>query len=866
MLAPGTRLGPYEILAPLGAGGMGEVYRARDTKLNRDVAIKVLPPDFSARPDAVARFEREAKAVAALSHPNILAIHDFGVADRTAYAAMELLEGQTLRDALADGPLPQRTAIAYAVQMARGLAAAHDKEIVHRDLKPENVFILADERVKILDFGLARQEPARSDSATLAPTIHSPTEAGTILGTVGYMSPEQVRATAVDARADLFSFGAVLYEMVAGLRAFHRDTAAETMTAILREDPPDLPIARGIAPGLDRVIRHCLEKKPEARFRSAHDLAFALETISGASSSISPSSDVAEQAPRTPISARTRAIAAALAIAVAAGAIGLVIGRGGVASTRVDSPSEPPTFKQLTFNRGVIGSARFTADGHTVVYSAAWDGNPQRMFLTRPEAPGATPLAFGDATLMDVSPSSELAVGLNRQSRSTRSEPVTLAQAPMLGGAPRPLIDGVTYADWSPTGTGLAVVHVIGSRERLEFPPGHVLFETEGQIGFPRVSPSGDRVAFLDWPVKNDDRGTVAIVDNTGARRTISRAWEAVWGLAWAPSGDEVWYTAAPETLNYTLWGSTLDGRERIIFSAPGGLLIEDVTKDGRALMSRFDRTALPNVWFAEEPGERAIGWLDLSFARDISPDHRRILMSYSGAGSGANYDVFVRQFDTDSVTRIGSGQAQQFSPDGKSALSVVHGPPARLQILPIGVGDPIEVKTADLTVTEARWMPDGKRLVVVGTEPNKGLRAYVTDMAGSIPRAISPEGITFKANQLAVSPDGTRVALRSPDGSVLLYSTDGAEPIGVKGLAAGEMPVAWTGDGRAVFVPVGTPPRGIARLDLASGRREVVKDIRPADPVLIGPINVMPTPDGRSYVANYDRTQTTLFLVEGLR
>jgi Tol biopolymer transport system component len=865
-LTTGTRLGPYEIVAPLGAGGMGEVYRARDTKLGRDVAIKVLPPDFVARPEARARFEREARAVAALSHPNILAIHDFGEADGMAYAVMELLEGETLREALAHGALPARRAIAYAIQLAHGLAAAHDKGIVHRDLKPENVFITPDERVKILDFGLARQDlPAFGAAHAVAVTINSPTEPGVVLGTVGYMAPEQVRGTAVDGRADLFSFGTMLYEMVTGERAFHRATAAETMTAILREDPPDPPAHRALSPAVDRIVRHCMEKKPEARFRSAHDLAFALEAISAPASSSGSGLTAADTTSAVTPRTRVRAVAAMLVVGAAI-AIGVVIGRrtafSDAAGTRT---SEPPTFRQLTFNRGRIPAARFAPDGHTVIYSAAWEGGDLRLFLTRLESPGATPLALPSAVLLSVSPSAELAIGLNPPV-GIITEPTTLAQAPLFGGAPRSILEGVTFADWSPTGSGLAIVRVVGSHQRLEFPAGRVLYETEGEIGWPRVSPAGDRIAFLDWPVKNDDRGSVAVADLDGARRTIARSSEGVRGLAWSPDGREVWYTAAQVSTHYSLWGTTLEGRERPIFRAPNGIVIQDIAKDGRTLMTDHLRSALVNVWLAGEPAERDVSWLDFSFVRDISPDGQRLLMTYSGEGSGPSYDVYVRPTRGGDATRIGEGQAQQFSPDGRSVLSVVHGPPARLAVLPIGPGDARNVATANVTVTNARWLPDGRRLLIVGTEPGKGLRAYLTDVSGATPRAITPEGITYAPDALALSPDGTRVALHSPDGRVMLYPLAGGEPVAVKGLEADEMPTGWTGDDRALLLLEGKPPRRIVRLDPASGRRELVKEIRPSDSGLIGPALVVVTPDGRSYAANYSRAQMTLFLVEGLR
>jgi eukaryotic-like serine/threonine-protein kinase len=291
----GTKLGPYEILSQLGAGGMGEVYRARDTRLERIVAIKVLPPSLSNDPDRLARFEGEARVLSTLSHPNLLAIYDVGAQDGLHYLVSEFLEGQTLRDRLAGGALGQRKAAEYALQLANGLAAAHEKGIVHRDLKPENIFITPGEHLKILDFGLAKlTTPASMPGETVTMTSAGATRdtgqtaPGTVMGTVGYMSPEQVRGQTVDSRSDIFSFGAILYEMVAGRRAFKADSAVETMNAVLKEEPPDLDAAQlKISPGMDRIIRHCLEKSPANRFQSARDLGFALSALSGSSSDAS---------------------------------------------------------------------------------------------------------------------------------------------------------------------------------------------------------------------------------------------------------------------------------------------------------------------------------------------------------------------------------------------------------------------------------------------------------------------------------------------------------------------------------------------------------------------------------------------------
>ncbi len=394
LMNPGTRLGPYEILAPLGAGGMGEVYRARDSKLKREVAIKVLPESLAKDADALARFEREAHAVAALNHPNILSIHDFGNENGVAYAAMELLEGETLRSRLDGGALPQRRAVEIAIQIARGLAAAHEKGIIHRDLKPENVFLTADGRVKVLDFGLAKRVGMES-AGTNAPTTPAATEPGTVMGTVGYMSPEQVRGRDVDARTDIFAFGAILYEMLSGRRAFKGDSHVETLNAILKEEPPEL-LESGlhVSPALDRIVRHCLEKSPEARFHSAGDVAFDLENLSTTSSAASGSARTA----RRSVGWRT-ALPIALLLALP---LAYLLG------TRARR-NDQPGFRAFTFRRGTIRSARFAPDGHTIVYGAAWQGEPIRLFSASTEHLESAPISLPDADIFAINTQGQIA-------------------------------------------------------------------------------------------------------------------------------------------------------------------------------------------------------------------------------------------------------------------------------------------------------------------------------------------------------------------------------------------------------------------------------------------------------------------------
>ena len=397
-LAAGTRLGPYQVLAPIGAGGMGEVYRARDSRLGREVALKILPAAFASDPDRVRRFEQEGRASAALNHPNIVVIYDAGSDGGVFYVATELLEGETLRERLAGSALPVRKAIDYAIQVARGLAAAHVKGITHRDLKPENLFLTKDGLVKILDFGLAKQagaKPIGGAHPTELATQPIETNPGMVLGTAGYMSPEQVRGQVADARSDLFSLGVVLYEMVSGKRAFAGDSSVEVMNAILKQEPPELDAE--LPPSLDRLIRRCLEKKPEERFESARDLAFALESISGTTSGIQ----------RIPPKPRRRY---AWIIALVAGACLLVVTFvAGRRTARASSPS----FQRVTFRRGTIDNGRFANGGKTIVYSASWDGNPFRVYSTQAEDPESRDLGLANAHLLGVSPSDEMALDLS---------------------------------------------------------------------------------------------------------------------------------------------------------------------------------------------------------------------------------------------------------------------------------------------------------------------------------------------------------------------------------------------------------------------------------------------------------------------
>ena len=857
-LSAGTRLGPYEILAPIGAGGMGEVYRAKDPRLGREVAVKVLPASFSQDADRLRRFEQEARAAGVLNHPNITAVYDIGSNEGAPYVVTELLEGETLRSRLSGGALPVRKATDYALQVSHGLAAAHEKGIIHRDLKPENLFVTKDGRVKILDFGLAKlTQPEEAGPQTDLPTAAAATEPGVVLGTLGYMSPEQVKGRAADARSDIFSFGAILYEMLSGRRAFHRDSAAETMSAILKEEPPDLSVtSQNIHPGLERIVRHCLEKSPEERFHSAHDLAFDIEALSGVST---------PRAAAAAIGSRGKGLrflpwlAAAALLAAFTGVYWLGKSAGYVA---------PPSFRQLTFRRGAIPSARFAPDGQTILYSASWDGRPIEIFVSRLDSPESRAFGLPAADLLAVSAAGEMAVSLGRRPSIPFTRTGTLARLGMTGGgAPKEILEDVHWADWAPDGQSLAVVRDVSGKSRLEFPVGRVLYETAGWIGHPRVSPRGDEVAFLDHPIRGDDGGSVAIADRAGKRRTISGVFASIQGLCWSPGGKEVWFTGASVGFNRGVQAATRSGRVRVLAQGTGGLTIEDVSKEGRVLLVQDKARQGISALAPGAEKERDLSWLDWSLTRDLSGDGQMLLFDESGEGGGPGYSVYVRRTDGSPAVRLGEGGAAQLSPDGRQALGIVGDvTQQRIVLYPIGAGEPKSLPSNGLRIEGANWLPDGRRLLLSASEPNHGVRLYVLGIEGGTPKAISPEG--YRAFTGTVSADGKVVAVAGPDRRHYLYPIGGGEPTPIPGLVPGDVPTCWSADGRSLFVRRRDEvPMKVSLVDVRSGQKILWREFMPSDPAGIAAIGAMAlTPDGKSYAYSYVRSLADLYVVEGLK
>ena len=640
-LAAGTRLGPYEIVAPIGAGGMGEVYRAKDAKLGREVAIKVLPELVASDAERRKRFEQEARSASGLNHPNILTIYDISQSNGTVYIAMELVEGKTLRELVASGePVPMKKLLDVAVQTAEGLAKAHSAGIVHRDLKPENLMVSRDGFVKILDFGLAKLvEPVTEDASVLPTAAPSPTQPGTVLGTAGYMSPEQASGQSVDFRSDQFSLGTILYEMASGKRAFQRKTGAETLVAIIREEPEPLSQLAPKAPAPVRwIVERCLAKDPEERYASTKDLARDLKSLRDHLSETSLSGGLeAAEAPR--VRRRGWLIPALLALLVGTG-LGFL-----ARTVLAGKPSAPIQFRRLTYQRGRTVSARFAPDGQTIVYSAAWGGRPVELFSTRADIPESRSLGMPDAAVLSVSSTGELAVSLNRRGIMGYETTGVLARVPLAGGAPREILESVQDADWSPDGQALAVCRVVGSRSRLEYPIGKVLYETPGWVNGVRISPDGTLLAFVDHIQRGNNDGFLRIVDATGKLRLAGPFMPGFVGLAWSPKSDEVWWGGIQAT--------SIDGKTRTVWASPNAY-IYDIAKDGSVLLG--DGTSRREIIGYASLGAtpRNLTELNWSFPVDISYDGTRVLFTEQQRPPPG---VYTRALDGSPAVRIARGR-----------------------------------------------------------------------------------------------------------------------------------------------------------------------------------------------------------------
>ncbi|HTY43274.1 MAG TPA: WD40 repeat domain-containing serine/threonine protein kinase [Thermoanaerobaculia bacterium] len=834
-LSSGTRLGPYEILSPLGSGGMGQVYLARDDRLAREVALKVLPEDVASDPARLKRFENEARAASALNHPNIVTIYDVGTSASIAWIAMERVDGKTLRELMARDRLPIRKLLPIAVQIAQGLARAHEAGIVHRDLKPENVMATKEGLVKILDFGVAKLAPGGPvDPGGSQAPIQTATYPGTVVGTIAYMSPEQAAGQAIDFRSDQFSFGAVLYEMTTGTRAFQGNSAVDTLAAVLREDPPPIEALSPEAPApLRWIIERCLSKEPGRRYASTHDLARDLETLKD------HSSEAIRAAPAAAVEPRRRSVAALLvAAAILAGLAGTyTLGR------RANDRSQPE-FQRLTFRRGVVSSARFAPDDRTVVYSAQWNSDPTRLFSTRTDGRESTRLALPDAALVSMSSLGEMALSLNG----------TLARAPLAGGAPRELFEGVTEADWSPDGKSLAIVRQVGDKARLEYPPGKLLVESDGPIRTPRVSPNGTRIAFFSG---GDAIVSVEMVDLSGRRTALTPAWKRANGLAWSADGSEVWFSANESGWRTPLYAVTPGGKRRVVLQLPSWIVLQDVARDGRALMSLFSMHSEMRVRVAGESRERDLSWHEGSFAKAMTPDGKTLL--FDEGAEGSFHAIYVRPTDGSPAKLLGEGRSMAISPDGRWVAANANERGSDLLLLPTGAGEPKVLDTGGRHFDEGVFFPDSRRLLLWGDAP------CVLDIATGKRTDIADD----RSSCTAVSPNGREAACVNAQGEGRIYAVEGGASRPIPGFEKGEEVLQWSADGRALFVrPNSNMPMRVSRLDLATGKRELWREFSSED--RFSPTNELNyftmTPDAGSYAYSYFNVPTDLYLVTGLR
>ena len=849
-LAAGERIGRYEILAPLGAGGMGEVYRARDPQLERTVAIKIVTSS-RATGLPLERFQREARAVARITHPHICTVYDVGQFEDAPFLVMELLEGETLAERLEQGALPVDRALVFAAQIGAALDAAHRKAVVHRDLKPSNVMLTAG-GVKLLDFGLAKLRDV-DDANRLAQSTASRqlTEQGTVLGTIPYMAPEQVEGREADARSDIFALGAILYEMTSGRPPFDGRSSASVMASILTQDPQPLSLARpGVPTSVDRVVQKCLAKDPDERWQSAADLTAALQWSRDDSSR--PGAALAINKRRY----FTRSVVAAIALVTLIGALAVWMLNAGAGSGNV---SAPPQFIPVTFRTGTISSARFGPDGDMVVYSAAWGGDQYELFVTRRGTPESRPLNISDAKLFGVSSTGDLAFLRGSHDAVRLLAPPrtgTLSRVALTGGGPREVLDEVVAADWAPGGE-LAVVR----RDRVEFPLGKTV-HGPNQFTYMRIAPDGQRLAVAD-------RQHIAVLDRAGNKTTLSSVSGELVTVAWSPSGDEVWFSAQPGRNDVSPWtvrAVSLTGKERVLFYSAGSVMaILDVARDGRALIATHDGRMGCSCLAPGQGQARDLSWLDGSAPEALSADGKTVLLSELLDGAGKTGSTYIRRTDGSDAIRLGEGYGEDLSPDGKWVLTTEVPTRQHWILLPTGAGSPKTLPSGPLVArNEANFLPDGRRIVFGGREKERRARIYVQDIdTGSI-RAISPEGVGTTA---LATPDG-RYVIGWTEGRLFKYAVDEGPPVPLTFLNADDRPVQWSRDGSLLYVwRTNAWPPAVDRVTTATGERQAWKTMQPSDLVGIDSvIRILVTPDGLSYCHDYVRFLSRLFIVEGLR
>ncbi len=840
----GRTFGSYRIDALIGSGGMGDVYRARDNALGRDVAIKILPEAFNNDPERLARFEQEARCLASLSHPNIAAIYGLHESNGIRGLVLELVDGETLAERIARGPLPTYEAERIARQIGEGLDAAHQRGIVHRDLKPSNIKIASDGTTKILDFGLATSSHHTVD--------------GALIGTTSYMSPEQLRGDPVDKRADIWAFGCVYLEMLTGEPAFRRQSNGSP-TAVIADDTPrwDL-IPRVVPAGVTAMLKRCLDEDPRKRRRDVGDVLADLDDA------LRP-----DAGPDEPRRGRRQLfmVATGLAIAMTAFAAGWAVQR------RPDSVNDVvPRWRKLSFGEGYVHTGRFGPDGQTILYSASWDGKPIRVFSTTVLSPETRELDLPPAGLLAVSRSGQLALALSCTYVLSRGGcNGTLARAPMLGGAPRALAENVHSADWMPNGTLAAIVS-----GRLEAPLGTHLADRVSHV---RVSPDGQRLASTE----REGDSWLVVVRRGQERQVLSRGWTFISGLAWVPDGDALFVSGmGPDNHDDGVSRIEMDGTSRTVFRSRPRVRVLDAAAGGRLLVDQSE--VLTRAWLHDPSGSggrRDISWLGSSVVDAISKDGRMVLLTVRTGPTleGGQrltsldlYPIYVRPTDGAPATHLGAGYGHALSDDGRWALtSTREDRNSKYVLYPLepGAARILDNGGLDMTPSSATMQASFAgmdRIVFVARRADGQFQTYSQSIESGPPVPVDHEPGRMVS---PVAPDGVRFVSQRSDGSLWMATLAQAPAVRLSfTLQTNQFIRQWSEDGRQVFVlTIGDDRWTTTKVDTKTGatqpHREIMRD-RLEDQMFASSVRI--SRNGAVIAGTGNRTISDLFLIEGVR
>lgn len=864
-LQAGDSFGHFEILGPLGSGGMGEVYRARDPRLNRLLAIKVLSGETIREPDILRRFQHEAQIVSQLNHPAIVTVYEMAL-EPEPYIAMEVIEGQPLREMLRSGALPLRRAIDLAWQIADGLACAHEAGVTHRDLKPENIMVTPDNRAKILDFGLAKLRPVDlTMSSQVATFAGGATHPGSILGTVGYMSPEQARGEEADSRSDQFAFGSILYEMVTASQAFARGSAIETLSAIIRDEPESIVALNPRIPApLRWIIERCLEKTREGRYSSTRDLAREIANLKEHFTEISSSGPSAVWAGRRRPRPRSKRLQAA---ALAAGVLAVGLAAGWL----LRRPGNPVfRFERLTFRPGLVGAARFSPDGASVVYGGMWGDKPEAgTYLTLPNNPGISKLIQAGKSLpmaFDETGSKLLMISGIRRGGFLPTG--TLSWIPTLGGQSRPLLDNVAWADWAPAGHFLVVVVDKDDHCLLETLNGDgsvraVLEKSAGAFSNPRISPDEQSVAYIYHPSVLDEAGMVRLASLKENRvETLTPTYADINGLAWRAHPREIWFTAAEQGVKAAIRYVSETRKTGVVFEAPGALSLCDLSSDGKSAIVEELRYPISMAVRQQSGDLRDLTWFQSSIVNDISPDGHQILFSEEGDETGTNTTLWTRSIDGGEPVRLGEADYGKFSPDGRwvAALTPSSAAGNGLLLFPIGPGSLKRLASSGGTFRSVAFSGDGSFLLAGYSEKNDPEAIWRVSRDGKLERRLTPPGCSLPVP----SPDGERFAANcggAREIQIFDFHSGSGKLAWHGGNGERSRPIAWSTDGQRIFaftfpgavlisIPVGGGPAVELDRFLPAGSSE-----------LASVFNAASSRDARVHVWSVIRQESDLYL-----